>query len=153
MEVILLEGIKRLGALGDSVKVKSGFARNFLIPQGMAVLATESNKAKFEARRSELERIEAQKLAGAEKRAAELNGLRLVIKAAVSDEGKLYGSVGTHELEAAILEKGIEVHRSEISLPEGVLRFVGEYEITIILHHGIHATVHVEVVSDRAVEQ
>lgn len=151
MEVILLEGIKRLGALGDKVKVRSGFARNFLIPHGKAVLANGANLAKFEARRAELERIEAEKHVAAQQRADALNGLRLTIPVAVSEEGKLYGSVGTHELEAAILAKGIEVHRSEISLPDGVIRFIGEYEISIILHHGIHATVHVEVVSDRAV--
>lgn len=151
MEVILMEGIKRLGALGDKVKVKSGFARNFLIPQGKAVLANDLNLAKFEARRAELERIEAEKHTAAQTRAEQLNGMRLVLPVAVSEEGKLYGSIGTHELETAILAKGVEVHRSEISLPEGVIRFVGEYEITIILHHGIHATVHAEVVSDRAV--
>jgi large subunit ribosomal protein L9 len=77
--------------------------------------------------------------------------MQLVLPVAVSEEGKLYGSVGTHELETAILAKGIEIHRSEISLPDGVIRFVGEYDITIILHHGIHATVHLQVVSDRAV--
>jgi large subunit ribosomal protein L9 len=151
MEVILMEGIKRLGALGDKVNVKAGFARNFLVPQGMAVLANEANLAKFELRRAELERIESEKHVAAQVRADALNGLRLTLPVAVSEEGKLYGSVGTHELETAILAKGIEIHRSEISLPDGVIRFVGEYEITIILHHGIHATVHLEVVSDRAV--
>jgi large subunit ribosomal protein L9 len=151
MEVILMEGIKRLGALGEKVKVKSGFARNFLVPQGKAVPANAENMAKFEARRAELERIEAQKHVAAQLRADSLNGMRLTIPAAVSEEGKLYGSIGTHELETAILEKGIEIHRSEISLPDGVIRFMGEYEVTIILHHGIHATVHLEVVSDRAV--
>lgn len=151
MEVILMEGIKRLGALGEKVNVKAGFARNFLVPQRKAVPATAANLVKFEARRAELERIEAEKHAQAQVRADALNGTRITMPVAVSEEGKLYGSVGTHELEDAILAKGIEIHRSEISLPDGVIRFVGEYDVTIILHHGIHATVHVEVVSDRAV--
>jgi large subunit ribosomal protein L9 len=151
MEVILMEGIKRLGALGEKVKVKAGFARNFLVPQGKAVLATGANMEKFEARRAELERIEAEKHVAAQTRADALNGMRLTMPVAVSEEGKLYGSIGTHELETAILAKGIEIHRSEISMPDGVIRFVGEHDVTIILHHGIHATIHVEVVSDKAV--
>jgi large subunit ribosomal protein L9 len=151
MEVILMEGIKRLGALGEKVKVKAGFARNFLVPQGKAVLATGKNMQKFEERRAELERIEAEKHVAAQVRADALNGMRLTMPVAVSEEGKLYGSIGTHELETAILAKGIEIHRSEITLPDGVIRFAGEYEVTIILHHGIHATIHVEVVSDKAV--
>jgi len=150
MEVILMEGIKRLGALGDKVNVKAGFARNFLVPQGKAAPATAANLAKFEARRAELERIEAEKHVAAQERADKLNGLRLTIPAAVSDEGKLYGSIGTHELETAILAKGIEIHRSEITMPDGVIRFVGEYDVTIVLHHGIHATVHVEVTPEAA---
>lgn len=148
MEVILMEGIKRLGALGDKVKVKAGFARNFLVPQGKAAPATAANLAKFEARRADLERIEAEKHVAAQERADKLNGLQLEIAAAVSDEGKLYGSVGTHELETAILAKGIEIHRSEITMPEGVIRFVGLHDVTIVLHHGIHATVHVSVIPE-----
>lgn len=145
MNVILLESVNKLGSLGDNVRVKAGFARNFLVPQGKAVFATQANLAKFEARRTELEKIEATKLAQAQKRADALNALKISIQAEVSEEGKLFGSVGTRELADAIAEQGATIEVSEISLPEGVIRFIGVYDIRVNLHSDVHATVHVEI--------
>ncbi len=148
MDIILLESVNKLGGLGDKVRVKSGFARNFLVPQGKAVFATKVNIAKFEARRAELERIEAEKLAAAQKRAEQLNALMITIQAAVSEEGKLFGSIGTRELADAIMAEGATIEKSEISLPEGVIRFIGAYDIRINLHSAVHATVRVEITPD-----
>jgi large subunit ribosomal protein L9 len=148
MEVILLEGVNKLGGLGDKVRVKPGFARNYLVPQGKAVFATEANLAKFEARRAELERVEAEKLAEAQKRAELLNGMNIVIPAEVSEEGKLFGSVGTRELAEAIAAQGATIEMKEISLPEGVIRFIGAYDIRVSLHSDVHATVHVEITAN-----
>ncbi len=145
MDVILLESVNKLGGLGDKVHVKAGFARNFLVPQGKAVFATKANLAKFEARRAELEKIEADKLAAAQKRAEVLNGMNIAIQAEVSEEGKLFGSIGTRELVDAVAEQGATIEMSEISLPEGVIRFIGAYDIRVNLHSDVHATVHVEI--------
>lgn len=148
MEVILLEKIHRLGALGETVKVKAGFARNFLVPKGKAVYANKENVAKFEARRAELERIQAEKVKEAQARASKLEGSKIAIAAAVSEEGKLYGSIGTDELAHAISEQAAEVQKSEITLPDGAIRFIGEYDITLLLETDVQATVHVEIVPD-----
>lgn len=150
MDVILLESINKLGGLGDKVSVKAGFARNFLVPQGKAVFATEAQIKKFEARRAELEKQEAIKLAEAHKRAEAINSLHVTIAAPVSDEGKLYGSVGTAELVEAVAALGPKLCKSEISLPEGVIRFIGEYDINVHLHSDVTAVIHLEVVSDSA---
>jgi len=146
MEIILLETIHRLGGLGDTVKVKAGFARNFLVPTGKAVFATKSNLKKFEARRAELERIQAEKVEKAQQRAQALEGTKVIISATVSEEGKLYGSIGTDELAQAITEQCAPIQKSEVTLPDGAMRFIGEYEITLLLETDVQAVVHVEIV-------
>jgi large subunit ribosomal protein L9 len=148
MNVILLERIGKLGGLGDEVNVRAGFARNFLIPQGKAVRATKGNREVFEARRLELERIAAEKLGEAQARAAKVAGCAVTIVAKAGDEGKLYGSVGTQEIADAITATGAEVERSEVKMPEGVIRSVGEYQIDVQLHSDVTVTVQVAVVAE-----
>lgn len=148
MNVILLERIGKLGGLGDEVSVRPGFARNFLIPQGKAVRATKANREVFEARRLELERVAADKLSQAKARAAALEGMAVTIVAKAGDEGKLYGSVGTQEVADAISAKGAAVERSEVRMPEGVIRSVGEYAIDVQLHSDVTVTVQVAVVAE-----
>jgi large subunit ribosomal protein L9 len=148
MEVILLEAVTHLGSLGDKVRVKPGYARNYLVPHHKAVFATAANLAKFEAHRAELAAQEATKLAHAQALAEKLNALRLSLTAAVSEEGKLFGSLGSRELADAIIAAGVEVERSQIALPDGPIRFIGEYEIHVHLHPSVAAVVHVEVLSD-----
>ena len=143
MNVILLEKVGKLGSIGDQVSVKAGFGRNFLIPQGKAIPATSSNVAEFEARRAELEAAAAEKRSGAEARAEKLTALVVTIKANAGDEGKLFGSLGTRDLAAAISEAGVEVAKSEVKLPEGTLRDLGEYDIDVQLHSEITCTVKV----------
>ena len=135
MEVILLEKIGNLGGIGDKANVKAGFGRNYLIPQGKAVFATESNIAEFELRRADLEANAAAKLAEAEARAAALVAIgTLTISAVAGDEGKLFGSVGIRELEDAIAAAGGDINKSEINMPDGPIRFVGEYSVECQLH-------------------
>jgi large subunit ribosomal protein L9 len=148
MNVILLERVGRLGGLGDEVSVKPGFARNFLIPQGKAVRASKANREVFEARRLELERAAADKLAAANARAAGLAGLAVTIVAKAGDEGKLYGSVGTGEIADAIVALGQAVERSEVRMPSGVIRSVGEYDIDVQLHSDVTVSIKVAVVSE-----
>jgi large subunit ribosomal protein L9 len=149
MEVILLENISNLGGLGDKVDVKSGFGRNYLIPQGKAVPATERNVAAFEARRAELEAAAAETLTAAQKRADAINGLGLIsIPANAGEEGKLFGSVGTRDIAEAVTAAGCEVDKSEVRLPEGALREVGEYEIAIQVHGDVIAAVAVAVIPE-----
>lgn len=148
MDVILLEAVTHVGSFGDKVHVKPGYARNFLVPHGKAVYATKENVARFEAHRAELAAHEAEKLAKAQARAENLNATRVAISAAVSEEGKLFGSLGARELADAISAQGVTVERSEIALPDGPIRFIGEYEIHVHLHPAVVAIVHVEVSSD-----
>ena len=149
MDVILLENISNLGGLGDRVAVKAGFGRNFLIPQGKAVPATEDNIAQFEARRSELEAAAATALSAAEARAASINELGLIsIEANVGEEGKLFGSVGTRDIAAAITAAGCDVDKSEVRLPEGALREVGEYDIAVQVHGDVTAMVALAVIPE-----
>ncbi len=149
MEVILLENIGNLGALGDKVEVKAGFGRNFLIPQGKAVPATEAAIAEFEARRAELEAAAAEALAAAETRAAAINELGLIsIAANAGDEGKLFGSVGTRDIAEAVTAAGCEVDKSEVRLPEGALRETGEYEIAIQVHGDVTAMIALAVIPE-----
>lgn len=136
MNVILLDRIHKLGELGQQVKVKPGYGRNYLIPQGKAVPATKANIAVFEARRAELEKELAVKTAAAKQRAAQLEALQLTIPVLVGEEGKLYGSVGVSEIADAIAAQGVEVSKQEIQLPNGPFREVGEYEVELHLHHG-----------------
>lgn len=149
MEVILLEKVENLGALGDRVKVRAGYARNYLIPQGKAKYATEANIAEFEARRAELERAAAEALQAAEARKAALDGLKVTVKAHAGGEGKLFGSVGPGDIAHALEEAGHEVERKEIRLPAGPIRQIGEYEVTLHLHSDVDAVITVEVVPEQ----
>ncbi|WP_066017519.1 MULTISPECIES: 50S ribosomal protein L9 [Endozoicomonas] len=143
MEVILLEKIAKLGKLGDKVTVKNGYGRNFLIPFGKALPATEANLATFEARRAELEKAANDQLSGAQKRAEEMAEIELTLIAKAGDEGKLFGSIGPRDLAEAITSAGVAVAKSEIRLPEGPIRAVGEYDVGIQLHSDVAATIKV----------
>ncbi len=146
MEVILLEKVGKLGGIGDTANVKAGFGRNYLIPQGKAVFATEANIADFELRRADLEAAADAKLAEATGRAAKLAEIGTVtISAIAGDEGKLFGSVGTRELEAAINAAGGEITKSEVNLPEGALRNVGEFAVEVQLHSDVTQSVTVVI--------
>ncbi|MCC2639082.1 MAG: rplI [Moraxellaceae bacterium] len=148
MEVILLEKIKNLGALGSKVNVKSGYGRNFLIPQGKAVPATAKNVADFDARRAELEAKANATLGEAQARAERVGALAVVIAAKAGDEGKLFGSVGTRDIAEAISKLGEAVDKSEVRLPNGVLRTTGDFDIDLQLHNEVSVTVKVTVVSE-----
>ena len=149
MDIILLENIGNLGALGDQVTVKAGYGRNFLVPQGKAVPATAENVAKFEARRAELEAAAAAALAAAQKRGEAITGLeRVQIAATAGEEGKLFGSVGTRDIAEAITAAGVEVDKAEVRLPDGVIREVGEYEIMVQLHAEVTANIAIAVVAE-----
>ncbi|BBP45980.1 50S ribosomal protein L9 [Thiosulfatimonas sediminis] len=145
MNVILLEKVQNLGNLGDQVSVKSGYARNFLIPQGKAKAATEANVAEFEARRADLEAAAAAELAVAQGIYENLNGQVITVAAVAGDEGKLFGSVGTQDIADALKASGFDVERRSVRMPEGVLRFVGTFEIDVQLHTDVVATITVEV--------
>jgi large subunit ribosomal protein L9 len=150
MEVILLDKIGRLGGLGDKVKVKGGFARNYLIPEGKAVMATKENIKKFDERRAEFEAKVAQELADAQARGQKLTELASVeISSKAGDEGKLFGSVGTKDIADALTAAGVAVHKSEIRLSTGVFRAVGEYPVVIQLHPDVKVTVTVNVVPEK----
>ncbi|MGB0223980.1 MULTISPECIES: 50S ribosomal protein L9 [unclassified Marinobacterium] len=148
MEVILLEKIGKLGALGDKVNVKAGFGRNYLIPQGKAVSATAANVARFEERRAELEAAAAEALAAATARGEALEGKEVTITATAGDEGKLFGSIGARDIAEAITAAGAEVEKSEVRLPNGVLRNIGEYEIVVQLHAEVSATVNLKIAAE-----
>lgn len=147
MQVILLEKIDNLGGIGDLVKVKPGYARNYLIPKGKATVATPENIAKFEERRAELEARAAEELARAKERARKLEGQAVRIKAQAGPEGKLFGSIGTADIAEALSSLGVEVERSEVRLPEGPLRVVGDHEVEIHLHSDVNVTVTVAIES------
>lgn len=147
MEVILLEKIANLGGLGDKVAVSAGYARNFLLPFGKATPATASNLEAFEARRAELERIADEKKGEAEARAAKLVDLTVTIAANAGEEGKLFGSIGTRDIADAVTAAGVEIEKSEVRLPEGPLRNVGEYDIALHLHTDVEASVKLVVVN------
>ena len=147
MQVILLDKIAKLGGLGDQVSVKSGYARNYLIPQGKAVMATKANIEAFGARRAELEAKLAAGKAAAEERAAKLGELAAVVIASKSgDEGKLFGSIGTRDVAEAITAAGVAVAKSEVRMGN-VLRNTGEYEVVVQLHADVKATVQIQVVA------
>lgn len=148
MEVILLEKVANLGALGTKVNVKPGYGRNFLIPQGKAVPATKANLEAFEARRADLERQEAEILAAAQARAEQLAALAVVIAAKSGDEGKLFGSVGTRDIAEAVTAAGVAVSKLEVRLPNGALRNTGEYKIALQLHSDVMAEVALTVVAE-----
>jgi large subunit ribosomal protein L9 len=145
MEIILLQKVDNVGGIGDLVRVKSGYARNYLIPQGKATLATAENKAKFESRRAELEAKAAAELAAAQARAKKLEGLVIKIEMQAGAEGKLFGSVGTVDIAEEIGKRGIEVERSEIRLHEGPLRTVGDHQVELHLHTDVNVEVKVVI--------
>jgi large subunit ribosomal protein L9 len=145
MEVILLQKVDNVGGIGDLVRVKSGFARNYLIPQGKATLATAENKAKFESRRAELEAKAAAELAAAQARAKKLEGVVIKIEMQAGAEGKLFGSVGTVDIAEEISKRGIEIERSEIRLPDGPLRLVGDHQIELHLHTDVNVELKVVI--------
>ncbi len=147
MDVILLEKVSNLGSLGDKVSVKAGYGRNFLIPFGKAVPATASNIADFEARRAQLQAAADAKVAEAQARADQLADLKISIAVNAGDEGKLFGSVGTNDIAEAITQTGVAIDRSEVRLPEGAIREIGEFEVQIQLHSDVTATVTVIVVA------
>lgn len=148
MELILLQKVQNLGGLGDRVKVRRGYGRNFLVPQGMAVPATKANIEMFEARRAEYEARAAQVLGDAEARAATLADVEVTIKANASAEGKLFGSVGPREIAEALTAMGKPVSNSEVIMPEGQLRQVGEFEVIVQLHADIDRPVKVIVAAE-----
>ena len=148
MNIILLEKVHNLGDLGETVNVRSGYGRNFLIPGGKAVPATPDNVAKFEARRAELEQAAAEKVAEAEARKATLEGVTVTITHKAGEEGKLFGSVGTSDIADAVTATGNAIEKREIRLPEGVIRQVGEYDIDVELHSDVVATLKVNVVAE-----
>ena len=146
MEVILLEKVRNLGNLGDKVNVKSGYARNLLIPKNKAVFATPKNIELFEQRRTELEKKAQQSLAAAEQRAAKLNDTTVVISAMASDEGKLYGSIGINEIKDALIAKEIEISKREIVMPEGPIHSIGNYVVEIHVHSDVIANLQIEII-------
>ncbi|WP_020407604.1 50S ribosomal protein L9 [Hahella ganghwensis] len=148
MEVILLEKVANLGSLGDQVKVRSGYGRNYLVPYGKAVPATKANVEMFEQRRAELEKAQAEKLSEAQARADAVNGKEVTIVSKAGDEGKLFGSVGTRDIADAISTLGTEITKAEVKLPEGALRTTGEFEIDLQLHSDVFATVKVIIVAE-----
>jgi large subunit ribosomal protein L9 len=149
MQIILLDKIANLGGLGDKVTVKSGYARNFLFPQGKAVPATKVNVEKFEQRRAELEAKIAEQHAAAQARADKITALgEVTIASPAGDEGKLFGSVGTRDIAAAITAAGVEVTKSEVKLPVGTLREVGEFEIDLQIHSDVTATIKLVIIQE-----
>src|SRR5579864_8689627 len=148
MEVILLQKIANLGKVGDRVKVRSGFGRNFLLPQGKATLATAENVARFEARRDEIERVAREHLTSAAERAEAMKDFRLTIHAKAGTEGKLYGSVGTSDIAEAGTRAGFKIERSEVRLPAGPLRMLGEHTVSLHLHADVDVPLHVTIVAE-----
>jgi large subunit ribosomal protein L9 len=148
MEVILLERISRLGQMGETVKVKDGFARNFLLPKGKATLATPVNVAKFEIRRAELEKSAKEQLSGAEGRKANFEGFRLQITAKAGSEGKLFGSIGTADIAEAATAAGHPLQRAEVRLPSGPLRSVGDHVVVVHLHTDVNIELPITITAE-----
>jgi large subunit ribosomal protein L9 len=149
MEVILLEKIAKLGELGQVVKVKDGYARNYLIPHGKAKRATEENRKAFEARRSDLEKAQAAALAKAQERGAKLEALKLQITQKAGPDGRLFGSVTNYDIVEALNKQGHEVERAQIRMPQGPLKQVGDYPIQIALHTDVAVTINVSVLGEQ----
>ena len=150
MDVILLEKVANVGGLGEKVSVKSGFGRNFLIPQGKAVFASAENVRRFEERRAELEQQAADKLAAAVARKTQIEGLAngVTIAHKAGEEGRLFGSVGTSDIARACTEAGVEVAKSEVRLPEGPFRAAGTFEVSLHLHTDVDASVKVTIIGE-----
>ena len=149
MQVILMEKVVNLGGLGDVVKVKDGYARNFLIPQGKAKRATEENKKVFEARRAELEMAQADKLAAAQAKAAKLEGLTIQLARKAGVDGRLFGSVGNIDIADALAAQGVEIEKAAVRLPTGPLKQVGESQVEVALHSDVVATIMVSVIAEQ----
>jgi len=147
MNVILLDNVENLGSIGDLVKVKPGYGRNFLIPQGKAALATPQNIKEIEVRRAELEKAAAEELAAAKARAKAIDGVELVVAANAGSEDKLFGSVGPIDIVEGLKEVQVDIERSEVRMPDGPIHELGEYEIGVHLHSEVNATVKVRVVA------
>ncbi len=148
MEVILLTKVENLGDLGEKVKVRPGYARNYLVPNGKAKFATAENLAEFEAQRAELEKLAADSLAAAEARKAELDGYKLSITAKSAGEGKLFGSIGIVDIVNALNEAGKTVEKKEMRLPSGAFRHVGEYQFDVHLHSDVNAVINLEIIGE-----
>ncbi|MEI7839795.1 MAG: 50S ribosomal protein L9 [Methylococcaceae bacterium] len=148
MEIILLEKIANLGSLGDKVTVKNGYARNYLIPQRKAVVASAKKIAEFEVRRTELEKAANEKLLAAQSRAEVLGKLQIVIAHKAGDEGRLFGSIGTHAIADAIAKAGVAVDKSEIRLPHGTIRHLGDFEVHVHLHADVNAVCAVKITAE-----
>ena len=148
MEVILLENISKLGRLGQTVNVKAGFGRNFLIPQGKAVHATEANTAAFEARRAELEKAAAEKLAAAQGVADKMAGLSVSVARKAGMDGRLFGSVGNADIADALKAAGFEIDKAAIRMPDGPLKAIGEFPLDVALHTDVLANITVAVVAE-----
>ena len=145
MEIILKERVENLGKLGQVVNVKSGYARNFLVPKGKAVLATKENKAIFEKQKAELEKLEQERLAYAKLQAEKIEGKTFKISAQAGDEGKLFGSIGTKEIADKIATAGIEVEKRHVRMPDGVIRQIGEYQLSVHLATDVDVNINVVV--------
>lgn len=148
MQIILLEKVANLGALGETVTVRPGYARNFLFPTGKAVPATKANVEHFDARRAELEAAAAAKLADAQERAAKIEEIELSVAVKAGDEGKLFGSLGNRDIADLVSEAGVELTKSEVRLPEGPIRNVGEFDVAIHLHPEVNAVLKLHVVAE-----
>jgi len=148
MEVILLENIVNLGDLGDKVNVKAGYGRNYLLPLKKAVPATPDNVKVFEERRAELQRLEAEKLAAAQVRAEKLAAISITIAAKAGEEGKLFGSIGVRDFTDAVTAQGHELEKSEVKLPDGPIRDLGDYEIDIQLHPEVDTVIKLAVIAE-----
>ena len=148
MEVILFEKVDRLGGIGDLVNVKAGFARNFLLPQGKAKVATDANKAEIESRRAEFDKMAEVALADAGKRRDQIEAMAISITAKSATEGKLFGSIGNLDIATAITDAGVAIEKREIRLPDGPIRQAGEYEVTIHLHSDVDAVAKVTIIGD-----
>jgi large subunit ribosomal protein L9 len=149
MEVILMEKVANLGELGDVVKVKDGFARNFLIPHGKAKRATDANRKAFESKRAELEKAQAEQLAAAKSRGEKLEGLTLQITQKAGPDGRLFGSVTNYDIVEALKKQGHEVERSNVRMPQGALKQVGDFPIEVALHTDVVVTVNVSVLGEQ----
>ena len=148
MQVILLEKIRNVGNIGDQVNVKPGYGRNYLVPQNKAIFATKNNLIQFEKQRAEFEQTAATKLQEAKDRAEKLSSVKFVIPVKVSEEGKLFGSIGLREISNAFLKLGFEIHRNEISLPQGPIRQTGEHDVILLLHSDVTLPIKVTVVPE-----
>lgn len=153
MNVILLEKVGKIGDVGDQVEVKAGYARNYLFPFAKAVPATRENVAEFEARKDELMKAAADRLAAAKTRSEKLSGVVITIEANAGEEGKLFGSIGTRDIAAALNEAGHEVEKSEVQLPEGALRTTGEFEVSLSLGSEVTAEITLKIVGTDAPQE